>query len=251
MTDAIWRMIAIEEHSAAMNMGIDEAILEGVRDGVSTATIRFYRWKPSAVSIGRFQGILDEVNMERCKAAGVDVVRRITGGGAVYHDFEGELTYSVIAPQSVMPKGIRESYGLICGWVIAGLGMLGINAQFAPINDITVEGKKISGNAQTRRDGVLLQHGTILYSIDSSAMFSLLNVSKEKISDKAISSAHERVTSVCAVAPGTSMKALYESMYKGFCEGKSIAPGTLSNTEAIRAAELSKRYASDSWNSYR
>ena len=251
MTGTEWRMMALEEHNAAANMGIDEAVLEGIRDGHSPPTIRFYRWKPSAVSIGRFQGMLDEVDTERCKASGVDVVRRITGGGAVYHDYEGELTYSVIAPESIMPKGIRESYGLICGWIISGLLDLGVKAKFAPINDITVNGKKISGNAQTRRDGVLLQHGTILYSVNVRRMFSLLNVSPEKISDKAISSVEERVTSISSVSPGTTMKALYWAMRQGFSGGKSVAEGALTAAESIRSAELSKRYASDSWNFYR
>src|SRR5208337_106311 len=94
------------------------------------------------------------------------------------------------------PKGIRESYKFICEWIVSGLGTIGINADFVPINDIAVDGRKISGNAQTRKEGVLLQHGTVLYDVDVRKMFSVLNVSAEKISDKMIKSAEERVTSV-------------------------------------------------------
>src|SRR5208282_4253098 len=105
----------------------------------------------SAVSIGTFQSMANEVNVEECNRSNVSYVRRLTGGGAVYHDSNGEITYSVIAPESLFPKNIIESYKVICSWVISGLAILGIKAEFVPINDIVVNGKKISGNAQTRR----------------------------------------------------------------------------------------------------
>ena len=147
-----WRVIPLEAHDAYINMGIDETLLEFVRDGKSQPTIRFYRWQPSAVSIGTFQSMNKEINIAKCKELGIGYIRRMTGGGAVYHDFSGEITYSVIAPLSYFPKGIRESYRFVCDWVINGLGTLGIEATFAPINDILVNGRKISGNAQTRRE---------------------------------------------------------------------------------------------------
>ena len=191
-----WRFIALEARNAGSNMAVDQAVMEGVAKGLSEPTIRFYRWQPSAVTIGRFQSMMDEVDVGRCAEAGVSYVRRITGGGAVYHDYEGEITYSVIAPESCFPKGIRESYAFICAWVVSGLAGVGIKAEFVPINDIITEGRKISGNAQTRRDGVLLQHGTILYNLETVKMFSLLKISKEKMSDKLIKSVEERVTCV-------------------------------------------------------
>ncbi len=242
-----WRVIALEEHSACLNMGIDEAILEGIRDGTSPPTMRFYKWKPGAVSIGRFQSMRDEVNIERCRALGIDCVRRITGGGAVYHDQKGEITYSMIAPESLLPKGIRESYREICGWIIEGLSTIGIKAEFAPINDILVNGKKISGNAQTRRNGVVLQHGTILYDLDIGTMFGVLNISKEKISDKMIKSVEERVTRVLDYSDVTQEK-LYSALLSGFVKGKDYTVGTLTGTETERANELSKIYGSDKWN---
>ncbi|MGA3021026.1 MAG: lipoate--protein ligase family protein, partial [Candidatus Micrarchaeales archaeon] len=179
-----WRIIPLEIHDAYLNMSIDEALLESIRDGKSDPTIRFYRWQPSAVSIGTFQSMEKEVNLERCKELGVDYIRRITGGGAVYHDFSGEITYTILGPLSYFPQGIRESYKFICDWVISGLRLIGIEAAFVPINDIVIEGKKISGNAQTRKQGILLQHGTVLYNTDVRKMFSVLKVSTEKISDK-------------------------------------------------------------------
>lgn len=240
-------MIGLSEQDAYRNMAMDEAIMEHVKSGRSKPTIRFYRWNPSAVSIGRFQSMRDEVNVDRCRELGITCVRRITGGGAVYHDYSGELTYSVIAPLSCFPGGIRESYAVICGWVINGLAGVGIEAQFAPINDIVTNGKKISGNAQTRRDGILLQHGTILYSLDVSRMFSVLNISKEKISDKAIRSVEERVTSVKAQKE-ISFAELYASILTGFSEGKDFKTETITDSEYRRAEVLAGNYSSDAWN---
>ncbi len=230
-----------------MNMAIDESILEHIRDGKSEPTIRFYRWNPSAVSIGRFQSMNDEVNIGQCRSEGIDFVRRITGGGAVYHDHEGELTYSILGQESLFPKSIWESYRMICGRIINGLKRIDINAQFAPINDILVNGKKISGNAQTRREGVLLQHGTILYRLNVAKMFSVLNVSMEKISDKMIKSVEERVTSIYSEKK-VSFQELYEAILHGMTEYRDHKFGELSRSESTRARELSKTYASDDWN---
>ena len=96
---ADWRIIGLETREAFLNMALDEVCSEAVAARESLPTIRFYRWQPSAVSIGYFQSLEDEVAVDKCKEAGVDVVRRRTGGGAVFHDYEGEITYSVIAPE--------------------------------------------------------------------------------------------------------------------------------------------------------
>lgn len=243
-----WRVIGLETNTAYMNMGIDEAIAHSVRTGAEPATMRFYKWKPSAVSIGRFQSLGDEVNVERCRELGIDYVRRITGGGAVYHDSNGEITYSVIAKEAGMPSGIHDSYRLICGWVINGLAALGIESSFAPINDIVVGNRKISGNAQTRRDGILLQHGTVLYDLDVERMFGVLRISKEKISDKLIKSVEERVTCVRDYS-GVSQDGLYEALLGSFTDGKDFYMGNLSKEELGQAFSFSKgTYGTDAWN---
>ena len=244
-----WRIIDIETNSAAMNMALDEAISEAVGKKESPPTIRFYKWKPSAVSIGYFQSMKDEVDVELCKRAGVDVVRRRTGGGAVYHDSSGELTYSIIAPESFFPNGITESYHQICGWIVDALGKLGIAAEFKPINDIIAAGKKISGNAQTRRKGTLLQHGTILYKLDIATMFSLLKVPKEKISDKFIADVKQRVTSVTDINPNISEQQLKDALVAAFTAGKEFEFGTVTGNERASAEKLAKeKYAADEWN---
>lgn len=242
-----FRMIRFQKFSAFMNMAIDEAIMESIRSGTSLPTIRFYGWSPSAISIGFFQGLLNEVNLDACQQAGVDVVRRLTGGGAVYHDSEGEVTYSILGPVGIFPQKNLDSYRVICSDVLFALQLLGIQANFEPINDLTVDGKKISGNAQTRRSGVLLQHGTILYKVDVETMFSLLNVSKEKVSDKLISSVKKRVTSVDSYS-STPIQDLIEAMEKGFSRDREIIYEEYTAEELSRARQLAEqKYSTNNW----
>ncbi len=244
-----WRIIDLTANSAAINMALDEAISDAVRQKESLPTIRFYKWLPSAVSIGYFQSLKDEVDVELCRSLGVEFVRRRTGGGAVYHDSNGELTYSVIAPESLFPAGITESYHAICGWAVDALKKVGISSEFKPINDIIANGKKISGNAQTRREGVLLQHGTILYKLDVAKMFSLLKVPKEKISDKFIQDVKQRVTSVTDINPEISESQLKDALIAAFTAGKEFEPGSVTEKEKAGALKLAKsRYGSDEWN---
>jgi lipoate-protein ligase A len=259
-----WRVINLETRDAFENMAIDEAVSDMVATQDSPPTIRFYRWKPSAVSIGYFQSLRDEVAVDKCEEANVDFVRRRTGGGAVYHDYEGELTYSVIASDSIFPKGIIESYHVICGWIMDGLRRVGVESEFKPINDIVmaeeavgpngdfVGGKKISGNAQTRRNGVLLQHGTILYKVDVRKMFSLLKVGQEKIADKMIAAVEDRVTSVNKLKPELDYEDLYQAMLEAFTEGKKWDYGEWTLAEMMRAQELAeRRYSTKDWQEMR
>ncbi len=242
-----WRVVPYAEYGAFMNMAIDEAVGESVAAGECLPTIRFYGWSPRAVSIGYFQSMEREVDVRRCAESGVDVVRRRTGGGAVFHD--SEITYSIIGAEGLFPKDIIASYRAICGHIITALGSIGISAEFKPINDITVAGRKISGNAQTRRGGVLLQHGTLLYEVDVDRMFSLLRVPDEKIRDKAIATAKERVTSVRAQAPGVSREEACEALMDGFSAGRRCAKGALTDAELARAKELAEtRYSKKEWN---
>ena len=134
----VWRLIPFEYRAAAMNMALDETVSNGIAAATSPPTIRFYGWRPSAVSIGRFQNLRDEVDLDRCRELGIEFVRRRTGGGAVFHDSDGEITYSLIAPEDLMPEDINAAYKEICGYIVSALAGLGVEAKFAPINDISV-----------------------------------------------------------------------------------------------------------------
>ena len=247
------RYLATGFRSAAWNMGLDEAVLRHVSEGASPATLRFYGWKPRAVSIGYFQSLEEEVDVGECKGRGVDVVRRITGGGAVYHD--KELTYSYIAPADTVPDDILESYRLICGGLIEGFRLLGVEAEFAPLNDIVAGGRKISGNAQTRRMNCVLQHGTILLDVDVKEMFALLKVPSEKMRDKLIAGAAERVTSLKHVlnreVPFNKAAGAFKSGF-ALALGLELEDGGAGEGELELAGELAEgKYSTLEWNGRR
>jgi len=248
-----WRLLDLEICSAYMNMAIDEAITQKRNQGMVPNTIRFYRWKPSAVSIGYFQLVEQEVNLDACRELGVDVVRRMTGGGAVYHDYNGELTYSVIVDQGnpKIPDDITKSYETICTGIVIALNRIGIDAEFKPINDIIVNGKKISGNAQTRRGNTILQHGTILLDADIRTMFKVLRVGVEKISDKAIKTVEERVTTINReVGRRVTFEEVRNALKTGFEEALEIelVKDVLSEEETRSAVKLqTEKYQSKGW----
>jgi lipoate-protein ligase A len=245
-----WRLLPLRVDDASMSMAIDEALLRLNAEGRSPNTVRFWRWLPSTVSIGCFQSVEREVDLEVAKRHGVDVVRRITGGGAVFHDHDGELTYSVVCRQGDAPDDIIESYRLICGGLVRGFERLGLRAEFKPVNDVHVNGKKISGSAQTRRWGSVLQHGTVLIDPDIRLMFELLKVSPEKISDKFISSVYERVTTVVReLGRKPSFDEVRIAMCEGFSDalGVNLVEGELAREELELAAQLKPKYASEEW----
>ncbi len=245
-----WRLLPMRIDDAFMSMAIDEALLKLNAEGKSQNTVRFWRWLPSTVSIGCFQSLEREVDIQVAKKYGVDVVRRITGGGAVFHDNGGELTYSVVCGQGDVPADIIESYKLICGGLVRGFERLGLRAEFKPVNDVQVNGKKISGSAQTRRWGSVLQHGTVLISPDVRKMFELLKVSPEKISDKFIASVFERVTTVeRELGRKPSFEDVRGAMTEGFGKalGVELVEDEPTKEELELAAKLEPKYASNEW----
>jgi len=252
-----WKFFNTGFHDGKFNMSFD---VELVRQFQSEPIVRLYGWKPPAISIGYFQSLAEEVDLAACRTYGIDFVRRITGGGAVLH--EDEITYSIHLPEklNLTPAGILESYGKICGGVIKGLAKMGVTAVFVPLNDLVVNlnggMKKISGNAQTRKQGVILQHGTILLNVDVEKMFSLLKVPNEKLKGKLIEDVKQRVTSLSHVlGKPVSFEDALTPLLQGFeeeFEGVIFTPGTVCPKESTRAMQLQKeKYASDSWNKKR
>jgi lipoate-protein ligase A len=237
-------------HDAYTNMAIDEAMLLCCRK-LDMPTVRFYHWNPPAISIGYFQSMEEEVDVERCNALGIDVVRRITGGGAVLHEYE--LTYSFVCSldEPFLPSSIPETYKLICSPILRALNELGLNASFVPLNDVVVDGRKISGNAQTRKHGVLLQHGTILLRVDVAKMFSLLKVPREKLRDKLIEDVSKRVTSLEQLGKPMDFYQFSPLLKKGFEHTFSaeLVQSQITEQERRLAEKIrEERYASHGWN---
>src|SRR5215217_3210454 len=228
-------------NSGAWNMALDEVLMNCINYH-SMPILRIYGWQPPTVSIGYFQSMDEEVDIKRCRQMGIDVVRRITGGGAVLH--ESELTYSFIT--NAYPKNIMESYNLICDAIVMCVNKLGFNAKFVPLNDIIVNGKKVSGNAQTRKKDTLLHHGTILLNVNLEKMFSVLKVRQKKVKDKMIDDAKGRVMGLNKTFEQVAYN-LKESFSEKF--GAEIIVDDLTIKEEESTKKLAKeKYTSDQWN---
>ncbi|MEO2220433.1 MAG: biotin/lipoate A/B protein ligase family protein [Nitrosopumilus sp.] len=230
------RVLETGNNIGSLNMAIDEFLLYNCSDPV----LRIYGWSKPCISIGYFQST-DDINYKKCLEQNIDIVRRITGGGAVFHDME--LTYSFVTKN--FPQGILESYKEISGIVIQALKKLGLDAKFSPLNDVTVNGKKVCGNAQTRKNNTLLQHGTILLRVDIEKMFSLLNVPIEKISDKKISDVKNRVSGISKTFDQVS-EALKDSTSDVF--GCKLVSYTLNQEELKSCQKLAdEKFSTNNW----
>ncbi len=251
-----WRYLPLSSNNAAWNMAIDEAIMQARIAEKVPNTLRLYRWQPSAVSVGRNQNPDAEVYLETAKQLGVDVVRRISGGGAVYHDFEGEVTYSVFAKTCDLGTAdVTTVYTKIYDALKDALRLLGIGADYSGGDakncpNLTVKGKKISGSSQTISRGVVLQHGTLLRSVDLQRMFELLQFRGASCS-QATEVGKRKITSVQdelghKVNPDTIANALaqgFRAMLK-----IQLEPGELTPAEQETANKLYKqKYATKEW----
>ena len=252
-----WRLLPLETNDAFMNMAIDEAILTArVLDKVQN-TLRFYRWQPSTVSIGKNHNPEEEVYLDACRQLGVDVVRRISGGGTVFHDFEGEVTYSIVAKVTDLgTSDITTVYARVYEAVKDALRILGITADFSTGDakncpNMNVKGKKISGSSQTLTRGVVLQHGTLLRCVDLPKMFQLLKL-KNATCIQALDIAQRKITSVQnELGHVVSVDTLASSLAQGFriMLKMQLDPGELTSYELELANKLCKeKYSTKKWN---
>lgn len=245
-----WRLIKIINDAGAKQMAIDESMLIARSQNLVPNTLRFFTWQPSAITIGFFQNLEEEIDILETKRQNIDIIRRYTGGGAVFH--QSELTYSLVMAESDLKLKIADSYEYLCNGVVLGLKELGLNAEFKPINDILVDNKKISGSGQTRKRGVILQHGTILISVDVKKMFSLLKISKEKSKGKLIANVKERVTSLSNELNSRQLDLNYlqDIFTQGFAKAlkANFKEDKLTKEEEKIAKDLYKnKYLSSNW----
>ena len=254
---ASWRLLKQTTQNAFANMAIDEAILQARIAERVPNTLRLFCWRPSAVSIGRFQNIHNEVELEHCHVHGVDVVRRITGGGAVYHDSADEITYSVIARRDDLgTDDVAEAYSRICNGLIKAVHTLGVNAEYSEGDvkqcpNITVHGRKISGSAQAHRKGVILQHGTLLLNVDLGRMFTFLKLPWRDACMDTVSIAQRKITSVAdELASAVSIDQACRALAAGFetALGIGLSEGELTDYELTLAKKLEKgKFATREW----
>ncbi len=245
------RLIIDSRNNPYYNMGFDEAMLILRDRGEIPPTLRLYMWSPSSVTIGYFQRIRDVVDLDYAEEHSIPVVRRITGGGAVYHDMNGEVTYSIVLDVKGALTDVQESYRIICSGLVKALELMGLEARFVPVNDIVVNGKKISGSAQTRRRNTLLQHGTLLVSTDLDVMEKVLRVPREKLVSHRVLKIRDRVTTISIeknkhIDPEEAVLYLVEGFKKAL--GIRLVEEKPSSREVELARRLEEKYRSREWN---
>jgi lipoate-protein ligase A len=253
-----WRLIPTETHNAFMNMAIDEAILQSRLNNLTPNTIRFYQWQPSAVSIGKNQNPTETVYVDNCRKLGVDLIRRNSGGGTVFHDSKGELTYSVTAStRDLHASDITEVYTSIYAAVTDALRLLGIPADFSPGDqkncpNLTVNNRKISGSAQTVKRNIVQQHGTLLLNVNLPLMFQLLRVKNVDTCSLAAQIAERKITSVQnELGHAVTVETVVNALAQGFKAMLKInlKPAELTLYEQALAKKLcNSKYSTDSWN---
>lgn len=275
MEKEIWRFIDSGKCSPAFNMALDEALLDWHSEGKIPPVIRFYGWNPATLSIGYFQKVEKEIDLEAVKSHGLGFVRRPTGGRGVLH--EHELTYSVIVSEDhpEMPKTVTEAYRVISEGILKGFHQLGLEAYFAvPRTDeeksalknprsavcfdapswyeLVVEGRKVAGSAQTRQKGVILQHGSILLDLDEDKLFSLFKYPNDRVKERMKSAFKNKAVAINEISPRKiTLEEAKQAFYKGFAEGLNIVlePYHLNDEELAYVNKIAKeRYESDEWN---
>jgi lipoate-protein ligase A len=238
-----WRLLPERELPPALNVALDEVLTASERPA-----LRFWRWSAPAVIIGRSQSVRNEVDPIAASELGVQVIRRLTGGGAMFLQPHGAITYSLYLPESaVAGLSIRQSYEVCEAWVIRALRQLGVDAHHVPVNDIACADGKIGGAAQARRRGVVLHHTTIAHDMDPGDMARVLRIGRAKLKERATPSAAKRVS---PLARQTSLPrdAVAAHLFAAF---RATFGGTVGEvtTEELRDAErfVAAKYGHADW----
>ncbi|MBF6633358.1 MAG: lipoate--protein ligase family protein [Planococcus sp. (in: Bacteria)] len=270
-----WIFINSGAGSPAFNMALDEALLAWHSEGLIPPVIRFYSWQPAALSIGYFQNVEKEIDMEAVDRLGLGFVRRPTGGRGVLH--EHELTYSIIVSEDYpeMPETVTEAYRVLSEGLLEGFKNLGLDAYFSVPDteekradlkkpksavcfdapswyEMVVEGKKVAGSAQTRQKGVILQHGAILIDLDAEKLLSVFKFSSEAAKERMRSKIPEKAVSINSLRekPVTPEECIH-AFKAGFEQALSISLESYNLTEQqladVKALEKIK-YGNSEWN---
>ncbi|MEK3953919.1 lipoate--protein ligase family protein [Psychrobacillus sp. FSL K6-1464] len=270
-----WYFINSGPCSPSYNMALDEALLDWHSEGLIPPVIRFYEWNPATLSIGYFQTVEKEIDIEAVKRLGLGFVRRPTGGRGVLH--EHELTYSVIVTESYpsMPATVTEAYRVISEGLLLGFQNLGLNAYFSVPNtdeqkenlknpksavcfdapswyELVVEGKKVAGSAQTRQKGVILQHGAILLDLDEDKLIQTFKFASEEVRERVRKGLSQKAVSINKIiSKPVTMEECKTAFKNGFADALEIELVEYNLTQEqknyVKQLEVT-RYANDKWN---
>ncbi len=247
--DYDWCIVHEGAVSPAMHLALDETLTAAVGEGRREPTLRIWEWDRPAVVIGSFQSLRNEVDLDNAAQYGIDVVRRMSGGGAMFMEAGSVVTYSLYVPgELVQGLTFADSYAFLDEWVVSALNSLGINAVYQPLNDITSPSGKIGGAAQKRLgSGAVLHHVTMSYDIDAEKMVQVLRIGREKLSDKGIASAVKRVDPLRSQT-GLSRVEVIEHMKKTFVRLHGGEPGSITSHEYATAEQLVReKYSTEKW----
>lgn len=248
-TDYEWQLIHGEAYPPVLQMALDQVLAEEVGAGRRKPTLRIWEWNEPGVVIGSFQSVKNEVDLENASKYGMQVVRRISGGGAMFMEAGNVITYSIYAPSDlVQGMSFADSYAFLDEWVITALKSIGIDAFYQPLNDITSAKGKIGGAAQKRLgSGAVLHHVTMSYDMDGERMVEVLRIGREKLSDKGTKSAAKRVDPLKSQT-GLSRQEIISAMENTFKKLYGLAKGEITSEELDRAKQLvESKFTTSEW----
>lgn len=246
--DHDWQLLHPAPLMPWQHMALDQVLLDEVAAGRRPPTLRIWEWAAPAVVIGIFQSLKNEVDAQAAQANGIQIVRRISGGGAMFVEPGNTITYSLYAPLSLVEgMSFRDAYAYMDSFVLQALGDLGIKAWYQPLNDITSEGGKIGGAAQARRGGAVLHHVTMAYDIDAAKMVQVLRIGREKLSDKGTASAAKRVDPLRSQT-GLGRDVIIQRMLDTFRQRNGLSNDTLRLAELTAARRLiDEKFGTEAW----
>lgn len=247
--DFDWEIVHDKAVSPRMNLALDEVLTARVGEGRRRPTLRIWEWNESAVVIGSFQSYRNEVDPEGAARHGFDVVRRISGGGAMLMAAGQIITYSLYVPASLVAgMTFADSYAFLDDWVLQALRSLGIDAVYQPLNDIASPTGKIGGAAQKRlANGGVLHHATLSYDIDGQVMTEVLRIGREKLSDKGTTSAAKRVDPLRSQT-GLERAEIIERFKDTFRSLTDAETGSITADEYADAEALvESKFATEAW----
>lgn len=245
-----WRVINEGEHSEAMHHAIDEVLLKRLDRGEVQPTLRFWYRPHTTIPMGRFQSYHDEVEHEYIEDNDIEVVRRITGGGAMFSEPGNVITYSIYIPERQVNSDIEQSYHELDNFAVKALRELGVDVDYVPLNDIEHEDGKIGGAAQTRKENAVLHHTMMSYDLNTRRMLKALRIGKEKVSDKAIKSAEKRVSRISDHVEH-SREDVVQKLIQRFVEENASEweESSLTEEEREEAEKLAEeKFSREEWN---
>lgn len=246
-----WRLLDTGSLPAAHNMALDKVILNARSANLVPNTLRYLQFSPHCVLVGYHQSVELEVEEEYCREHGIEINRRITGGGNLYWD-ESQLGWELYAPKNTpgIPKRLDDMYQLMCESVVAGLDRLGVKARFRPTNDIEVGGRKISGTGGTEIGDAFLYQGTLLTDFDVDTMINALKLPIKKLEDKQVDSFKQRVICLKEVLGYLPpMEQIKAALAEGISEvlGIRLEPGGLLEVEKKAFEQALPVFQSENW----